>query len=244
MRSRSLFFALALLPLLILAACDALDAGKTVEGSGTLRTETRPVANFGALSFSLPGSLSVEQANTMGLRIEADDNLLAHIVTRVEDGELKIEPEKNIQMMPVAPLRVYVTVRDLYALTLAGSGNMEANGIRAGDLSLSIAGSGDARLLDLQAEVLRVEIMGSGDVLTFGETKHQVISLAGSGNLNAGSLASENAEVTLAGSGSIKLRMRGHLRAQIAGSGSIHYIGNPQTTVSVVGSGTVQQISD
>jgi hypothetical protein len=220
------------------AACsfDRLRGGVT--GSGNPAEEMRDVAGVHSVSFALPGTLYVEQGDAETLRIEADDNLLPHIVTRVRDGELEIGTDSR-RLAPGAPLRVHLTVRELRALRGAGSGRIEAPGLRVPSLTLAIAGSGGAYLPDLHAEELTVQIAGSGDVEISGWTLRHELSIAGSGDIEARDLASAELSANIAGSGNAHVQVSERITANLIGSGSVRYFGDPQVSSNTVGSGRV-----
>jgi hypothetical protein len=233
----------SVLPLLLLVvACNVGGTTTTVDGSGSAATETREVSGFRSVSFALPGTLHFEHAEEPTLRIEADDNLLPHVVTRVRDGDLRIGPEENTRLQPRSPLRVYVSAPAIEAIRTAGSGSVEAPNLRATTFSLTIAGTGDAHLSNLQADVLEVQLAGSGNVEMSGRTRRQVLQLAGSGGVDALELESDSLDANVIGSGSAVVRVRDWISANLVGSGSVSYAGDPEVTSRSVGSGRVNRL--
>lgn len=231
------------LPLLALAACGDLSIRSTpaVDGSGTAAADTREVSGFRAVSFAIPGELTIVRGDAEGVRIEADDNLLPLIETRVRDGVLEIRSGAG-RLEPRSPLRVWVTARALEAVTAAGSGSVEAHGLRGGELALTVAGSGSVRAHDLQADLLRSEVAGSGSVEVAGRAPRQVITIAGSGGLDALGLESDVVDARIAGSGSARVHARERISARIAGSGSVLYRGDPEVSATRAGSGSVRRL--
>jgi len=224
------------------AGC-SFDVGRaTVAGSGVQAEETRSVAAFTSVGFALPGTLVIEQQEGTSVRVEADDNLLDHIVTEVRDGALRVGPAEGVRLRPSGPLRVFVTTPILTSIESAGSGSVEAPNFRVGDLSVSLAGSGSARLPNLEAELLKVSAAGSGDVHVSGKARRQVISLAGSGGVDAQDLESESVEASIAGSGSALVHVRDRLTANLVGAGTVRYRGDPQVSSSTVGRGRVERL--
>ncbi|HQV37276.1 MAG TPA: DUF2807 domain-containing protein, partial [Flavobacterium sp.] len=66
---------------------------------------------------------------------------------------------------------------------------------------------------------------------------------AGSGDIKAFELVSENAKVNVSGSGDIKVNCTEFIEARVAGSGDIEYKGNPKKVdTKVAGSGTIKMI--
>jgi hypothetical protein len=66
-----------------------------------------------------------------------------------------------------------------------------------------------------------------------------VVSISGSGNLDAESLTAMTADVTIPGSGSVVVAVEDHLEVDVSGSGSVEYLGNPTVDSNITGSGSV-----
>jgi hypothetical protein len=233
-------FALALTVTAVIG-CSVTDNSLSVEGSGTAASEERAPGEFSSVRFALPGVLVLEQGAPALVLVEGDDNILEHVNTEVRQGTLRIG-SGSTRLRPRTALRVVVRAPEFEAIESAGSGIVEAAGLRGAGLTLSVAGSGDAFLPDLEVGELRVRVAGSGSVEMSGHAAHQVLSLAGSGEVEARSLASESAEASIAGSGSAWLNVTERLTANLVGSGSVNYLGDPEVTSRTVGSGRVARI--
>ena len=95
--------------------------GKSVKGSGVVKSEARNVSGFTQISLSIPASTEVIQGGTEGVTLEGDDNILPLIETVVEDGRLKIRfTEKNMSVSTKL-LKVVVNAKTVEALSVAGS---------------------------------------------------------------------------------------------------------------------------
>ena len=218
------------LTILALAACDGSactsdcvsvnDGGPTINGSGTLKTEARPVDKFAAIRLGVGGNLVIERTGTESLTVTADDNLVSLFTSQVKDGTLDLSVAKGKSLSGKQP--VYkVTVGDLRELDVRGSGSIDATKLDGDALSVSIAGSGTANLA------------GRADDLT--------VSISGSGSLNAAELKAKRAKVVVSGSGELTVNASDELDAKVSGSGSIRYIGSPKLTSNVSGSGSIKK---
>jgi hypothetical protein len=218
------------LALLVLAACDASTCtgdcvsvsgdGPTVKGSGTLKTEARPVDKFTAIRLSVSGDLLIERGGTESLTVTADDNLLSLFTSEVKDGTLDLSVAKGKSLSGKPP--VYrVTIRELKRLDVSGSGTVRATKLDGDALSISISGSGTANLT------------GRADDLT--------LSISGSGSFNGAELTAKRAKVMVSGSGEVTVNASDELDAKVSGSGTIWYVGSPKLTPSVSGSGAIKK---
>lgn len=207
-----------------LALASAVAAAETLTGSGTPATDTRNAAGARAVSLSVPGKLEIVAGDTGKLTMTGDDNILPAIETTVERGELRIRFRErgslNVRMK--TPLRMTLVVPSIEGISVAGSGDVVANGLDARKLALSIAGSGNIALGG-KAQSLEVQIAGSGDV-------------------KAGKLAARTASVSIAGSGDATVWAQESLSASVAGSGDVRYYGDPSVQRSVMGSGSIRRL--
>jgi hypothetical protein len=219
------------LAILGLAACDGSACtsdcvsvngdGPTINGSGTLKTEVRPVDKFTAIRLAgVGGNLVVERTGAESLTVTADDNLVSVFTSEVKDGTLYLSVAKGKSLSGKQP--VYrVTVNDLRQLDVRGSGTIDATKLDGDALSMAISGSGTAN------------VAGRADDLT--------VSISGSGSFNAAGLTAKHAKVVVSGSGELTVNASDELDAKVSGSGSIWYIGSPRLTSNVSGSGSIKK---
>lgn len=216
--------------------------GKTVSGSGTIKSETRAVSGFTGIAVSLSGNVDVRQTGTEGITIETDDNLLPLIETVVERGVLKIRPiEKNANLR-TKNMKIVVNAKTVESLSVAGSGDVNADQLKSEKLKVSVAGSGDVRIKALDVDNLTTSIAGSGNMVIGGRANMLDGSIAGSGDLKAGKLETKAAKLSIAGSGSASLWAKETLKVSIAGSGDVKYYGDAQVSKSVAGSGSIVRV--
>jgi hypothetical protein len=190
-------------------------------GSDDVTSESRDVSGFDEVELSGVGNLSIRQTGSESLTVEAEEDVLADIRTEVVNDRLVIGPEPNTVLHTTGPINYELTVKDLRALRLAGSGNVDARGISTDELAVTISGAG------------AVEISGRAD--------SQEVDIAGVGSYRAGDLQSEEAKVAIVGAGSAVVNASEVLEAKISGAGSVEYIGDPTVHQEVSGVGRVSK---
>jgi hypothetical protein len=190
-----------------------------VRGSGVVATESRDAAGFSEVWLSGSGEVVVERTGSESVTVEAEDNILPLLEARVAGARLTLGTKSNVNIQPTRPIRFHVTVKDLTALGVSGSGKFRAEGIDTQRLSADIAGSGSATLAG-KADDVRLSVSGSGDY-------------------DAARLATRTASVSISGSGSATVNATDHVEAHISGSGSVRYLGSPTVAKHVSGSGAV-----
>ena len=231
--------------LLTLLTPIAIAAGvPEVVGSGVARTETRNLSGFHGLALSIDARLELNQDGSEGLTITGDDNIVPLVETVVEDGTLNIRWKRGIGSTSYNDIAIVVHAKSVEALAIAGSGEIRAKTLKAGNLRLSLAGSGRAAMDALNADSANVSIEGSGSIAAAGRIGLLDASIAGSGRLSAAKLESQKARIAVAGSGRATVWTVQALDASVLGSGTVRYYGNPRVHSAVAGSGTVRQLVD
>ncbi len=199
----------------------AQETSDTTNEPGNVASESRDVSNFNEVELQGLGSLSIEQADEESLTVEAEEDVLPKIRTEVKNDRLIIGPTRNTSINTSEPISYELTVKDLSALKVSGSGDVEAEGISADELAVTMSGTGDVQIS--------------------GKVGSQKVDISGSGDYKAGELESTRANVDVGGSGSALVNASDELEAKVSGSGSVEYIGDPTVEQDVSGSGEVEK---
>jgi len=213
------------------------------EGSSADKKVEREVPRFTKLELSVAANLYLKQGDTQSLVLEGDADKLEDIETVVHGGKLKIKHNKPFHFGSSKRITIYVTMKEIEALSVGGSGRIEAETpIQAEDLELNVSGSGDIHIGQLEASEVESSISGSGDIHLAGNNQVNTLEcdISGSGELHASGLEVENAELNLSGSGSCKVYVMEELDVDISGSGKVRYKGEPRVNASISGSGRVE----
>jgi hypothetical protein len=195
------------------------ETGNVTRESSNVVSETRDVSGFNQVELNGVGNLSIQQAGSESLTVEAEEDVLQKIQTEVADDRLVIGPKPNTTINTTEPINYKLSVKDLNALKLSGSGNIDAEGISTDRLAVTISGAG------------KVEAAGRAD--------SQDIDISGSGSYQAENLESEEVKIEVKGSGSATVNVSDELDAKVSGSGSVYYTGDPVVNRNVRGSGRV-----
>lgn len=228
-RSHTPVVALALAALALVLAAIALtwvvtrdDAqpGSTVEGSGVGVAETRELEPFTAVELAGANTVTIGVGGEQRVVVQADDNLVGHVVTEVRNGVLVVDESGSFDS--VSPMSVEITVPSLDDVRLSGSGTILIDGHELEALAVALPGAGT--------------ITGAGTVTTLE------VDLAGSGDIDLGELVARDATVALSGSGTVLVHVTGALEADVSGTGSVTYTGDPDSVDrEISGAGSVAE---
>lgn len=226
-----------LLATLTTAACDQGQA------SGATASRNYQVGNFQQIEVAGSYDVEVRTGANVSVSAQGGKNLLDHTVVEVVDGKLEIHSEKNNNFFSFGHhggAKFIVTVPQLNAATIAGSGDMKIDHVQGNGFEGTVAGSGSIEIGAADLQQLKLSIAGSGDVRAQGKAKTVEYSVAGSGDIDAAGLQSQDAKVDIAGSGDIKVHAVGTAQVSIMGSGGVDVSGGARCQVSKAGSGTVR----
>lgn len=215
---------------------------ETIEGSGTLKTETRDVSGIERVSLQDFGDLVIIQGDSEGLSIEADDNLLPYLQTEMNGRELVLKVKDGYELTTDATIRYTLKVKNLNRVSVAGAGNVSAEKLNVGDLALKVDGSGNIEIADLQAANLRSEANGTGNFDMKGKVASQTLTITGAGNYACGDLESKESSVTINGAGNVTMWVVEKLDITINGFGNVNYYGSPRVSQNIAGGGGVKDL--
>jgi hypothetical protein len=238
--TRNLMMYVIAFSLLFLSACHNDDIWG-IRGEGPAVSENRTLADFQQIDLAVSGEVFLRQGTTQEVRIEAQENILDILQTRVRKGKLEIS-FGNHQVGRHKDIKVYITVPQISFLKVSGSGKITGNtDFEVDDLSLVISGSGDIDFGALNANRIDSDISGSGNLYLNGNCAEHLATISGSGRIRAYDMASVKANIRISGSGNAELSVADYLKAKVSGSGKVRYKGNPTVDVDISGSGKVER---
>ncbi|MEW6653148.1 MAG: head GIN domain-containing protein [Bacteroidota bacterium] len=188
-----------------------------VRGSGKMREQIRSSEAFDRIEAGGAYSIKIIAGKPTSITINAEENLLPYIKTRVNGGTLYISSKKNLN--PRKELEIFITTPSLTALEVSGANNVDVVGINEKEFAVNLSGAGN------------VDLKGNTDRLR--------AEISGAGNINARELKARDVMISVSGAASADVYAKEILDASVSGVGSIDYYGKPEktrTNVSGVGS--------
>lgn len=212
-----------------------------VKGTGEVVRKSLSVDAFHGIH--LEGSMDVvlTQGATRSVEVEAQQNLIELVETRVSNGVWKITTSDGFTTNK--NFIIHITVPMIDEVSVDGSGDVTSKGTFTSDaMALAVAGSGNITLA-FNSKKADVDIAGSGDMVLSGTCGQLKVGVAGSGDVDARALKATDATVDIAGSGDVTLDASQSLEASVAGSGDVSYKGSPSRVKrNVMGSGEVRSL--
>lgn len=209
---KALFFSILTMSLV---SCSQYD----IEGSGVPAREVRDLEPFTSIKIDGAYDVEVTCQDTSCVEIQADDNIVPHIITKVDNRQLTIFSNESFRSNHSLNLRL--TTRDIVYVTSNGANKIA--------------------LRDVDNNALKVMINGAGIVRASGQTEKFTAELSGAANLDAQHLQADKVWIKLQGVGNAGVFAKRELRAGIYGGGHIEYYGNPAViSKNIIGVGSIR----
>ena len=236
-------FAAALLA--VSAATSACGQTRAEEGGPTV-ARSYQVANFQEIEVAGPYDVEVRTGANPTVSARGSEKLLEHTVVEVKGDKLVIRPERDKGWFHVSwtthgKAKFAVTVPQLRAATIAGSGDITVDKVRGDRFEGTVAGSGGLDVGQLDVQSLKLAIAGSGAAKAASGRAHDVgLDIAGSGDIDVRGVQAQDADVSIAGSGNVVTHAAATAKVSIMGSGDVEVTGGAKCSVSKAGSGQVR----
>lgn len=208
------------------------------KGNGNVVKEDRKVDSFHQVKVSGAFEVYVTQGSSEALTVEADENLMEMIKTKVVGGMLKIYTEGSIRKSTA--LRIYLTIRDLDFVGISGAVEFKSKGTLNLD-ELAIHGSGATDVeLNLKVKELELEVSGASELELSGTADEFDFEASGASELYAFDLVAEEVSLDISGAAEAKVHATRELSIEASGAASVKYKGNPSVEQDISGAASVK----
>ena len=204
------------------------------------RTEDREVAAFDAVSVASGIRATVEIGPSRPVRVEADDEVLSLVETRVEDGTLRVGFKPHTGWSGERKVSVTVQTPRLRAIAAAGGSFVRATFAREARTSLDASGGSELHIRGIDAEQLSVQGSGGSVLGIEGRAGALDLQLSGGTRLLARDLATRDVTVQASGGSQGEVRADGRIRGSLSGGSELHVRGGATAAVATSGGSSVE----
>ena len=225
-----------------LAACGAGATESAPRGASTTRSFA--LADFTGVALKGSDDVIVTVGSAFSVRAEGPAEELERLKITRDGATLNVGRERGSSFdwgsTRGAGVKVYVSMPQIAAASVAGSGDMKVDRAAGREFSGDVAGSGDLMIGVLQASAAKLSVAGSGGIVARGAAESLTLAVAGSGDIDARGMKASSARVSIAGSGDVSANIDGPAEVSIMGSGNALLGAGAKCTVSKMGSGDVR----
>lgn len=221
-------FACTALLAICFASCVDFDV-KTIVGSGNVKKENRKIeGNFTKVSASRGLDVEIEQSDATSVVVEADDNLLPHITTRVEGNTLIITSDYN-SYTNVTAKKVVVKMPKIEGLSAESGSNLtSANNLRSEDLELSTASGANMKVV-VEADDLTAESSSGSQLEVTGKAIDFATASSSGSGIEAGGLLANDVSADASSGSHILVHPIVKLDGKASSGGSVIYNNDPKS---------------
>ncbi|WP_421918473.1 head GIN domain-containing protein [Marinifilum sp.] len=199
-------------------------------GNGNVVKQDREVGSFTAISSGSGIDVYLIQGDKESVRVEADENLLDLIITRVKGDKLIIKTEDPIRR--AKKLDVYVTFVDLNAISISSGSDLKSNGIlKFKELDISVSSGADADL-ELEADELTCSVSSGADANLAGKVNSFYGKASSGSDLRAADLKAKYCRAKASSGGDVSVYAIESIEVSASSGGDVNYYGDP-TKVNV-----------
>ncbi len=211
-----------------------------VTGSGNIITQKRSVKEFSSISASTGVEVEIRVGDHFAVEVEADDNVLEFLVTKVEDHTLKIRT-RNVNLMN-AHLKVYITAPSIGEIKASSSAHIEIIEVLKSTEKIKMITSSSATInANVDAPELVLEASSSSKITIGGRARIVRAEASSSGEIEAGTLLSEQTKADASSSGIVNVFASIKLDAHASSSGIVRYKGTAEVNSNTNSSGVVEK---
>lgn len=219
---------------ILISSCNLVFDG--IKGNGNVQTERRTISEkFTKVSVERGLEVIIEQGENVKVEVEADENLLKHITTKVENGTLIVSSDENIYNAEAEVVRV--TMPTIESLETTSGSSISSKSVLKG-LNLEVKSSSGSEInINAEFDTISSEST-SGSTISLSGKALKFTSASSSGSeIEAGDLLA-NEVITQSTSGSsIEVNPRVSLNAKASSGSSVEYKNTPRTIVKEETSG-------
>lgn len=207
-----------------LLACSNIFSEK---GNGKIVSEIRDVTPFEAIDACCGIEVELRQADKQSIEVIADENMLRHVVTKVDNNTLYLSRDsQNAKPTKLKVIVSFVVIRELSASS--GSSVRSAGVLNLANATLRSSSGADVDI-NLSAGNLVATASSGSNINLSGEAKTINFSASSGADIDAEGLKSTGAELNASSGGSVDVHVSGEVTADASSGGDIDIKGNPVT---------------
>ena len=207
--------------------------GPCFDGSGPMISDFRDIENFTGVSNTGSFDVYVTHADTFGVEVVAQENLIPVIETYVSGNTLIVKTQNGTCIRSNTPIRVNVSLPETEILRLSGSGRVFADMASSREVEISNSGSGNMAIDSVMAETYLLSNSGSGHIGIIGSYINELDAVqSGSGAIMCGTLmGTKEVKMRHSSSGDISAAIidGADIDVVLSGSGTLELSGEVET---------------
>lgn len=202
-------------------------------GSGTIISETRKVNDFTGITVGGDFDVEVKIGSVTEVVVEADDNIMNYIETKITGNTLKIGTE-DLHNYSDVHMKVYITTPSLQAIRSSASARVIVQDVLINTSKLTFKASSGSNIQSaLDAPEVESDASSGGSVILSGKTRIYSAKTSSGAEIKSWDLLSETTTVSASSGASAKVHASVKLNASASSGAAITYHGAATLNQSV-----------
>lgn len=203
--------------------------------------ETRIVGNFTKLDVSGAFEVFLVQGNARELVIEADEDIIDRVITKVSGSELEIYMRSPLRSYK--KMKVYLTFEEIDEIELSGAVKLRGgNLMQFNKLDLELSGACDVAF-EMEAQHIDLDLSGASKLSLTGIVEGIKADCSGASELFLSELKATHIDFESSGASTAKFWVTESLNVDGSGASDVRYKGEPKTlNVNASGATTVKKL--
>jgi hypothetical protein len=212
---------------LALTSCNwTVDLGNSITGSGNIVKETRKLDSFTKVEVKTGIDCEILQANNFEVVVEADDNVIKEIKTRVENGTLILESDFGNYHNATRKVTVHMPKIDNLEST-SGATLKSLNTFTATKVYLK-SSSGSEMNVTVESDTISLETSSGSEQNIKGKALKLYATSSSGSSINANELLANDVSAQSTSGSSIEVHSILNIDGKASSGSSINYKGNPK----------------
>ncbi|MCF6180836.1 head GIN domain-containing protein [Lutibacter sp.] len=215
-----------LLVVLIITTSCFMDGIMGIKGNRNVISESRNISSkFNEIDIQQGINLFLTQGNSTTLKVEADENIMDLLITKVENNQLKIYFKKNVYKAKAR--NVYLTTNEISSIEASsGSSVKTENTWQIPSLKINTS-SGSSVKIHVKADDISSSSSSGSTLRIYGKTNKFSAKASSGSSINANKLMSMDVLAKASSGANVTVNVSGKLTAKASSGGSVDYEGNP-----------------
>lgn len=210
---------------LTLALCTAVQAAPTSDSR-----QTRKVSEFHGISVSSGIDLYLTQKDIQEVNVEADEEDMKNLITKVEGGILRIYMKERSFLnfgWSHSPRKVYVSFKNLDRLEASAGADVVSQSVLNLEKLEVNSSSGSHVKLELNAKNVSAESSSGSNINLKGKGDHFHANASSGSDIDAGGFEAKICNANVSSGADIKVYATEQIDANASSGGDIAYSGSP-----------------
>ncbi|WP_169051620.1 head GIN domain-containing protein [Flavobacterium sp. H122] len=212
---------------LLFSSCNMNFNGESITGSGNVVTKNRDLSGFTRIEVSKGLECEVTQSPDFKVTVEADDNLQKGIITKVENGTLKITSEYG-SYFNVKSKKIYVSLPVIDELQTTSGSNLYTKGVIKSNGILLKSSSGSDLNATVESERVALESSSGSSLKVKGKAIDVSTASSSGSDIDARELLANNVNSQSSSGSDTDIHPIVSLQAKASSGSSIDYFSSPK----------------